>query len=353
MAETAEYDGRMVAMLELIWGKDFLAPGGAGYVRQHLAGLELRGRTVLDVGAGLGGGALVIAGELGARVIGLDIEPALVERARAYAAEAGLAERAEFRLVAPGPFPLPDGAVDLVYSSGAFTQIADKEGLFAECCRVLKPGGRLVVYDWTAPEGPPSEDMRYFFEMEGLTYAMRSLEAHRSLLEKAGFVAVELEDCADWYRAEARREWERMQGPLFATMVETLGRDSAEHFVEDWRSMVVVLDQGELRPARYRARKPRKGKPWAEHSTAAASAVPSAIASAGRRSTPAGATAASASVPPARRRWPGAPGRRMPCATPRARRAPSPPRPRDGASSAPPAARSWSSASPSIRRPST
>jgi len=254
MAE--EYDDRMVAMLELIWGRGFLAPGGPAYVREHLRGLDLADRTLLDVGSGLGGGALVIAGELGARVIGLDIEPPLVERARRYAAEAGLADRVEFRQVRPGPWPLPDRAVDLVYSSGAFTQIADKESLFAECFRVLRPAGRLVVYDWMTHAGPPSEAMQYFYQMEGLTYAMRPLPAHGTLLRGAGFVAVELEDLSDWYRREARREWERMKGPLHPVMVERLGQSGADHFIENWQAMVAVLDLGELRPGRYRARRP-------------------------------------------------------------------------------------------------
>lgn len=252
----SEYDDRMVGMLELVWGKGFLAPGGAAYVREHLAGLDLAGKRVLDVGSGLGGGALVMAGEMGARVIGLDIEAPLVERARAYAAEAGLADRVEFRLAEPGPFPLPDGSVDLLYSSGVFLQIADKEGLFAECFRVLGPGGRLVVYDWTQPPGPQSAELRRFIELEGLTYAMRPLAEHEGLLSAAGFVEIRLEDLADWYRAEAREELGRMRGPLHAEMVARLGSAAAEHFLENWAAMVAVLERGDLLPARYKARKP-------------------------------------------------------------------------------------------------
>ena len=252
----SEYDERMIGMLELIWGRGFLAPGGAAYVREHLAGLDLRDKRVLDIGSGLGGGALVMAGELGARVTGLDIEPALVERARAYATAAGLAERVTFQAVAPGPLPLPDASQDLVYSSGVFLQIADKAGLFAECLRVLVPGGRLVVYDWTQPPGPQSPALRRFIELEGLTYAMRPLAEHGELLRACGFVEIALEDLAAWYRTEARREWERMKGPLFPEMVARLGQGAAEHFVENWAAMVAVLDLGDLLPARYKARKP-------------------------------------------------------------------------------------------------
>jgi phosphoethanolamine N-methyltransferase len=85
---------------------------------------------------------------------------------------------------------------------------------------------------------------------------MRPLAAHGALLRSAGFVEVALEDLSDWYRREARGEWERMQGPLYPVMVEGLGQAGAEHFVENWKAMVAVLDLGELRPGRYRARKP-------------------------------------------------------------------------------------------------
>src|SRR5262245_6906159 len=153
----------MVAMLQLIWGEGFMAPGGAALVRETVDGLDLDGRLLLDIGAGLGGGDLVLA-ELGARVIGVDIDPALVERASQLIAAKGLAGPIEFRLVEPGPLDFPEGSFDFVYSSGAFTQISDKRGMFREVMRVLKPGGWLVSYDWMKGPSPISADMRYFFK---------------------------------------------------------------------------------------------------------------------------------------------------------------------------------------------
>ena len=58
-----EYGDAMVAMLELIWGEGYLAPGGAENVRQIVAGLDLRDKTVLDIGSGVGGADLILAGE--------------------------------------------------------------------------------------------------------------------------------------------------------------------------------------------------------------------------------------------------------------------------------------------------
>ena len=128
--------------------------------------------------------------------------------------------------------------------------------MFAECSRVLRPGGLLLFYDWMKAPGPYSEDMQYFFKMEGLTYAMDTLEAHGRILAEAGFVDIELEDATEEYRRDARREYELLKGALRPRMIELIGPERAEHFIEDWRSMTIVLDKGEMRPGRYRARKP-------------------------------------------------------------------------------------------------
>ncbi len=84
-------------MLELVWGKGYMTPGGPENVKQAVQGLDLRDKLVLDIGSGIGGPALVLAGELGARVIGLDLEAPLIRRAEAYAREAGLAHHPDGR----------------------------------------------------------------------------------------------------------------------------------------------------------------------------------------------------------------------------------------------------------------
>jgi len=255
-AHQDEYHDAMIDMLELIWGQGFLIPDGPENVRRVVAGLDLRDRLVLDIGSGIGGPALILAGEMGARVVGIDLEAPLVARAEGYAAAAGLGGQVEFRQVAAGPLGFDDETFDVVYSSGAFTQVDDKLGMFMEIFRVLKPGGVVTCYDWMKGEGPYSEDMRYWFELEGLTYAMETLADHGRILQEAGFADIALEDDGQAYRELCRREYDQMQGPLKARMIETLGREQQEHFLENWRAMAVVLDKGELRPGFYRAGKP-------------------------------------------------------------------------------------------------
>lgn len=253
---TEEYPPDLLAVLQSLWGDGFLSPGGPAAVNAIVAGLDLRDKTVLDIGCALGGCDEVLARQHGARVIGLDVEAPLIERGRARITAAGLADRIDLRLYSPGPLPITDAAVDVVFGKDSWTHIEDKRAFFAEIYRVLKPGGVLAASDWFKPSGPYSSDMLYFFKMEELTYHMDTLDAHGALLREAGFVAVELTDAAHEYQALGREEYARLQGPLAAQLQRQLGPERYAHFVEDWRALTVVLDNGELRAGRMWARKP-------------------------------------------------------------------------------------------------
>jgi phosphoethanolamine N-methyltransferase len=248
----------MVALLEWIWGRDYMAPGGEGNVDKMVQGFDLAGKRVLDIGCGIGGPAFALARKHGAEVIGIDLEPQLVARATRRAVELGLSEQTEFRTVTLGDLPFPDRSFDLVFTSGALTQTEDKAGIAAECLRVLKPGGMLTCYDWLKNDAPISDDMRYFFKMEGLTYNLISLADLGRFLAGAGFEDVTMEDASDWYRREARREYERMRDEGRPEVVALIGEAQAAHMIEDWRSMVVVCEKGELRQGYTRARRPAR-----------------------------------------------------------------------------------------------
>jgi uncharacterized cupin superfamily protein len=85
---------------------------------------------------------------------------------------------------------------------------------------------------------------------------METPSFHKRLLKKLGFNKVAVEEDGGWYRAEAHREHQLLAGELHPRVTELLGRQQADHFVENWRAMTVVLDKGEHRPGRWRAQKP-------------------------------------------------------------------------------------------------
>ncbi|HEY4163473.1 MAG TPA: methyltransferase domain-containing protein [Dongiaceae bacterium] len=257
MADEAheEYGDRMLKLLQIMWGEGFLSPGGPEAVRAVVAGLDLKDKTVLDIGCGLGGLDEVLAGEFGAQVTGIDVSKQIVELGRERIAKSPDANRIEIRLVEPGPLPFETASFDVVFGKDSWLHIPDKKSFFAEVFRVLKPGGIVTCGDWMKSPGPYSEDMLYFFKMEGLTYNLVTLAEYGEIVHAAGFTDLALKDIAELYRADAHQELARMKGPLHDLLTRELA-EARDFFIEDWRSLTVVLDKGELRPARMRAVKP-------------------------------------------------------------------------------------------------
>ena len=120
---------------------------------------ELRpGEVVLDIGCGTGIDLLLTARQVGlaGKVIGLDLTPEMLTRAREHVAQAGL-PNVVLLLAAMEEIPLPDASVDVVISNGVFNLSAKKDQVFAEAFRVLRPGGRMIAADMLlVADLPPS-----------------------------------------------------------------------------------------------------------------------------------------------------------------------------------------------------
>jgi SAM-dependent methyltransferase len=116
------------------------------------------GDAVLDIGCGAGVDSLV-AGRLvgpGGRVAGIDVTPAIIERARAYLARLGF-NHVTFQVGDAEALPFLDHDFDAVISNGVFNLTLDKKKALHEAHRVIKPGGRLMVADMVLVAALPPE----------------------------------------------------------------------------------------------------------------------------------------------------------------------------------------------------
>jgi SAM-dependent methyltransferase len=160
---------------------------------QALTGLK-PGDIVLDLGSGAGFDCLVAARKVGpsGRVIGVDMTDAMLEKARANAAKAGLSW-VEFRRGDLEALPVDDSSVDVVLSNCVLNLVPDKDQAFREIGRVLKPGGRLSVSDmaWAVE---PGEVVRNDLEaLVGCIGGALVIDDYVARLEQAGFGEVEVE----------------------------------------------------------------------------------------------------------------------------------------------------------------
>jgi SAM-dependent methyltransferase len=121
----------------------------AGVANPHVLGRIDEGATVLDLGCGAGTDLLIAAQMVGpeGHVIGVDMTPGMLKLAMASAREMGIADRVEVHESLIESLPLPDREVDIVISNGVIDLVPDKDAVFAEIDRVLKPGGRLQFAD--------------------------------------------------------------------------------------------------------------------------------------------------------------------------------------------------------------
>lgn len=135
---------------------DSVVESFAGVGNPFLFGQLKPGETVVEVGSGAGFDAILAAQQVGpsSRVIGVDMTPAMLEKARANAERVGAANL-EFRQGYMEELPIADATADVVISNGVINLSPDKEAVFREIARVLKPGGRIQVADIVVQKAVP------------------------------------------------------------------------------------------------------------------------------------------------------------------------------------------------------
>ena len=244
--------------LQFMWGEGFLSPGGPEEVAEMVAGIDLSGKRVLDIGSGLGGVDILLATTHGAAaVVGIDVESQLVESARALIAAKGLTDRVTFQLVAPGPLPFPGATFDVVFSKDAMVHIEDKAALYAEVLRVLKPGGRFTAADWLwAESAAKSAVVEAWLSMGPLKFVFTPPAVALQAMISAGFAEPSVTDVRRRLQQSNRKEIEVLQGPARQRLAAIVGETMASNRLASAKGRQGALDSGDLIPSHLRGRRP-------------------------------------------------------------------------------------------------
>lgn len=199
--------GGQVPSVENLAPADEFHIRGLAATREMAARLNLTSSTrVLDVGSGLGGPARWLAATYGCHVTGIDLTAPFCAAAEALTARMGLSDRVSFRHGSALEMPFVDESFDIAWTQHAAMNIEDKARLYMEIARVLKPGGRLALFDIMKGPGDavlfpvpwarvpeisflvPPEEVRDLLKRAGLTiehWQERTHEGLQFMYEKA------------------------------------------------------------------------------------------------------------------------------------------------------------------------
>jgi len=158
-----------------------------------IASLE-PGQTVVDLGSGGGMDCFLAAAQVGqaGKVIGIDMTPEMIARARSNQEKLGITN-VEFRQAAIEDIPLKDNSVDVIISNCVINLSADKQKVFQEAFRILKPGGKLVVSDIVIDGHLPESIVNDLSAWASCLAGALTVDELVSLLENSGFVEIRVQ----------------------------------------------------------------------------------------------------------------------------------------------------------------
>ncbi len=166
---------------------------GLGCGNPHAIATLIPGETVLDLGSGGGFDCFLAARAVGdqGHVIGVDMTAEMIGKSRQYADKAGFGN-VEFRLGEIENLPVADAIVDVIISNCVINLSPEKERVFGEAFRVLRPGGRLAISDIVATAELPEDLKKDMSLYTGCMAGASSIDELESMLHRIGFEGIDI-----------------------------------------------------------------------------------------------------------------------------------------------------------------
>ncbi len=249
------WSARRIAAAELLWGPDFLSPGGAALTVALAEPLGL-GAThqLLELGAALGGGSRALAQAYGAWVTALEPDPDLAEEAQRRSKAARLEKQAAIRPIALDGLVLRERGFDAAFSREVLCGCADKPALLAALHAGLKDGGQLLLTDFVL-RGPTTAALRTFLKGEPNPPDPWPAQRLTQAFDNLGFELRLDDDITDIYVDHAGHAWANLAQSLDADAIPRRLLRPVSDECERWGRRFQALQSGALGVFRYHAMK--------------------------------------------------------------------------------------------------
>lgn len=245
-----------VEIVERLWGRGFHTPGGEDHIPALIKPLALDSTmSVLEIGAGLGGAARLMATHAGAWVTGLEEDPALAAAGMHRSIERGMEKQAAIQVFDPERVAI-DKRYDSVFAKESFFTIKRKNELLEAVTAAIKPGGQLLFTDYVlAHSSTTGADVESWRRGEPMSVHPWTVSQYVERLKRLKFDIRISEDLSDRQRTMILDAWNRMLKELPKGRLSNETRGALLDEAELWLRRVAAIEGGDLRVYRFHALK--------------------------------------------------------------------------------------------------
>jgi SAM-dependent methyltransferase len=252
-AKVPLWSAERIEVVERLWGPELSTPGGIDHIVDMVRPLGLNPTmTVLEIGAGLGGGTRAICEEFGCWITGYEQWPVLAEAGMAHSRRKDMDKKAPINLFDPDSVELKPKSYNAVYAKESLFTVPNKATLMPMIHLALRPGGQLVFTDYVIPEsGKPGGRAQSWIESEPLRPYLWAKDDYVECLQNLQFDIRIAEDITAKHQSHVLEGWRRLAAALEPGSVAPA---TVPHLVKEaelWARRSAVLKSGEVKVYRY------------------------------------------------------------------------------------------------------
>lgn len=239
-----------VKLAQMLWGEGFSHPGGVDEAVRLVKPFALDpAMTVLDLSAGLGGGARALVEQFGVWVTGLDQDGEFAEAGMQISTLGGVAKKAEIAKYRPDRLELRANSVDCITCRELFHTVADKRQMLHTVGEGLKTRGQLLFTDYMLAAGgdPQSSAIRAWLAVEPTPVELWSLDEFARCLTEEKFEVRVTEDVTGTFRGMAIGAWAGLTGRIAGMSLAPELKACMVAELERWMRRIAAFDSGDLR----------------------------------------------------------------------------------------------------------
>lgn len=255
LEEFENWSEARAALAEAIWGDGFINPGTGKFLRKCMSSARVnKKKTVLEIGPGLGGTAIMLAREWGIWVDGMEPNPSLVQKARQVVARTPVGSQIDIQEADFANLEIPAEKYHVIYSRERLFASRFKREVIEQVANGLKPGGQFFLMDYVVTPGRMKDpEVHDWMTSELDDIHPWELNTYLSTLEESGFEVPKPDDFSEAMANEINSAWNRMLLRLEAGVID---RDLVNLIVVEgsiWQKRVKALRSGGIQLLRINA----------------------------------------------------------------------------------------------------